>query len=247
MSDQALLDLLGALVAQTSRLANSAEAIASVIAPAPNLTRPMIDWPHAADILESLGATIVGHDADGPTRAEYQGRIYVRRSAKADEEDEKSDAIWFNCVVGGNVKDGNVKWARLLTFRDRKTDKLPNGAKKLKVAAPAQPARTGPARPQAEIDAQRARLKAEVDGNLPPAPPTMPPQPSELDAHFGPRQPRAPYADDAGTARREFYKAASEAIGTGKMTTQAINELVKAANGNGFVAALAALEEKLKA
>jgi hypothetical protein len=130
-------DLLAALVKETNRIANALEAIASVQAPAPAITRPMADWSNARGILESLGAEIIASDRSGPTRAQYQGRIYVRRSAH-DEDGEKGDAIWFSSVLSGNVKDGNVKWGRLLTFRDRKTDALPNGAKKLKVEAPEQ-------------------------------------------------------------------------------------------------------------
>lgn len=237
MSDQELLNLLGALVAQESRIAAAAEAIASVIAPAPNIVRPMGDWGKAADILESLGATVTDRDASGPTRAEYQGRIYVRRSAKGDEDgDGAGDAIWFNCVLSGNVKDGNVKWARLLTFRDRKTDKLPGGAKKLKVATPAKPeaaqAGRGPTTSPAPVASTAKATEA-----------------SELDKAFGPnpRQaaPKQQPALDPAAARTKFYATSSTAIKSGKITHQEVNDLVKAANGDGFVAALRMLEEKL--
>jgi hypothetical protein len=230
-TDQSVLDLLGALVAQTSRMATATEAIASVIAPAPNLTRPMSDWPKAAEILESIGATVTARDADGPTRCEYQGRVYVRRSAH-DEDGEKADAIWFNCVIGGNVKDGNVKYARLLSFRDRSVDKLANGAKKLKVTPPA----------PAPVAAKPATSPTPAP-TMTAAPTTPTPG---LDAHFGPnpRQTQTP-APTPGAARTAFYTLSSQAIATGKLTAQTINDLVRTANGDGFIAALAMLEQKL--
>jgi hypothetical protein len=235
MSDQETLNVLGALVVQMSRIANAAEAIASVVAPAPNLTRPMSDWPKAAEILESIGATVTATDNDGPTRAEYQGRIYVRRSAH-DEDGEKADAIWFNCVVGGNVKDGNVKYARLLAFRDRSVDKLTNGAKKLKVATPA-PAQK-PAPKPATSPAPAPTMT--ITGTPAPAPV------SELDAHFGPNPRKPAPAPTPTAARTAFYALSAQAIKSGKMTHQEANDLVKVANGDGFVKALALLEEKIR-
>jgi hypothetical protein len=274
MTDQSLLDLLGALVKETSRMATAAEAIASVIAPAPNLTRPMSDWPKAAEILESIGATVTASDKDGPTRAEYQGRIYVRRSAH-DEDGEKSDAIWFNCVIGGNVKDGNVKYARLLAFRDRSVDKLANGAKKLKVPAPVAASQPAPGSTTATSDGRR-QPSPETSVRSTPSAAAIPARTptactctkedglhewncaievarraaapvSELDAHFGPN-PRAQAQKPAptpGAARTAFYAIASKAMSAHKITAPEINELVKAANGDGFVAALALLEKKI--
>lgn len=84
--------------------------------------------------------------------------------------------------------------------------------------------------------------------------PTMPaaaPAASALDAHFGPnlRQVPAPAPTptaDPGAARKEFYAIAGEAIRTGKLTAQAVNEMVRTANGGGFAAALEMIREETK-
>jgi len=164
--------ILASLVAELHGVRSALEALASVQAPSPNIMRPMADWKKAREILEGMGAEVVSEDKSGPTRAQYQGRIYVRRSAH-DDDGEKSDAIWFSTVLGGNVKEGNVNWGRLLTFRDRKTDTLPNGAKKLRFDAPepakhaqaAQPSAPAPAAPTKPTQAkptQPAQASAQV-------------------------------------------------------------------------------------
>ena len=63
----------------------------------------------------------------------------------------------------------------------------------------------------------------------------------ELVAHFGPNPRQATPAQAApnpSAARKEFYAIAGEAIHTGKLTAQRVNELVRAANGGGFAASL---------
>jgi hypothetical protein len=174
MNDTALL---ATCVAELHGIRAALEALASVQAPAPNIMRPMADWKKARDILESMGAEVVSEDRSGPTRAQYQGRIYVRRSAH-DEDGDKSDAIWFSTVLGGNVKEGNVKWGRLLTFRDRKTDALPNGAKRLKVDAPEpdQPSQAQPDQKHAAPAPSPAPSPAQSAQT--PAPASKPAQPA---------------------------------------------------------------------
>jgi hypothetical protein len=70
---------------------------------------------------------------------------------------------------------------------------------------------------------------------------------SELDKAFGPnpRQGQTQQPQPAA-ARAAFYALSSKAIQSGKVTHAEINALVKAANGDGFVAALAMLEKKLQ-
>jgi len=71
---------------------------------------------------------------------------------------------------------------------------------------------------------------------------------SELDAHFGPspRQTAPAQASDPNAARAEFYRIASAAVQSGKLTHTRVNELVRAANGGGFAVALEMIRAETK-
>jgi hypothetical protein len=207
-------ELLATLVAELHGIRMAVEAMASVQAPAPNIMRQMADWKKAREILESMGAEVVSSDKSGPTRAQYQGRIYVRRSAH-DEDGERSDAIWFSTVLGGNVKEGNVKWGRLLTFRDRKTDMLPNGAKKLKVDAP-EPKQVAGRNPQDATPVDKPSL-VPVSGQL-----TTPTQAKTAQAR--PEHPARPAAKRVWTGEYVQLVLRSGLVATGQGAADLLNK-----------------------
>lgn len=78
---------------------------------APNYQRPIaaykiFDWA-------SIGAVVIESDGDGPTRVEYLGHHFTRRSGGG----KFGQAIWFSRPMGKN-EDGSNKYARLITFKD---------------------------------------------------------------------------------------------------------------------------------
>src|SRR5574337_764687 len=107
MNDQ----LAEKLLQQLERIAMSLENLARAGAPAePNYVKPLseyrgFDW-------ESIGASVVQQDADGPTHLEWGGALWTRRSPANKFE----PAIWYSRAAGKD-EAGNNRYLRLITFR----------------------------------------------------------------------------------------------------------------------------------
>lgn len=94
------------------RIAAALEKLAAAVGSSePNIQRelseyPTFDW-------KSIGAEIVSHDADGPTRVRKDGFIWIRRSP----DNKFGPTIWFSRTDG---KDdvGETNYLRLITFRE---------------------------------------------------------------------------------------------------------------------------------
>jgi len=112
--------LMAAQVAVLDRIARALEAIALVQAPAPNYTRPLAAF--GTFDFASINALVKAHDASGPTIVEWGGYNWTRRNSV---DKKKGNAIWFSRVGGGTVAEGNVKWLRLITFKDKSAEPEP--------------------------------------------------------------------------------------------------------------------------
>ncbi len=98
MDEQAIVNLLGAIVAQESRIATALEILISAQVPAPNYKRQLSEY-RAFD-WGDIGAQVVASDAHGPTKVEWNGRIFTRRNS---DDKKKGQAVWFSAVVSGTV------------------------------------------------------------------------------------------------------------------------------------------------
>ncbi len=159
MNDQHADKLLQLL----ERIALALETLARAGAPAePNYIKPLgdyreFDW-------ESIGASVVQADADGPTHLEWGGALWTRRSPS----NKFSPAIWYS-RASGKDEEGNNKYLRLITFRpvgdaEPVPDKVAAAAKDSRPAAePVQPGGnppmqrkpTGPLSPEKGSPVQR--------------------------------------------------------------------------------------------
>ena len=78
----------------------------------PNWKRPLASyqngWPDA------INAFVVANDEWGPTAVSWMGHIYTRRCG---ENKKYGAAIWFSRSTGKG-EDGEVGYARLITFSD---------------------------------------------------------------------------------------------------------------------------------
>ena len=138
--------LLGQMLGQLIRIADALEQIARSGEPAePNIFKPLaeygsFDW-------SQIGATVVHQDQDGPTHLEWGGQLWTRRSPS----NKFDPAVWFSRSAGKD-EDGNVRYLRLITFREiGEAEPLPAKARQKTTAVAVQPiAVQGPAKPDHE-------------------------------------------------------------------------------------------------
>jgi hypothetical protein len=120
MNDDKSIQLQAATLAVLNRIASALEAIALTKAPAPNFVRPIAEY--ATFEFESIGAKVVGRDQHGVTAVEWAGYQWTRRSPS----NKFGSAIWFSRAAGKD-EAGNVRYVRLLTFREpTKPEPLPD-------------------------------------------------------------------------------------------------------------------------
>jgi hypothetical protein len=108
--DGKYVELLSAQVSALDRIARALETMAMANAPAPNFAKPISQY--AGFDFDSIGATVKASDAHGVTSVEWGGYTWTRRSP----QNKFGEAIWFSRPLG-KAEDGNVKYARLITFR----------------------------------------------------------------------------------------------------------------------------------
>lgn len=140
---------------QLKRIAEALEKIARGSEPEePNLVRPIedyrgFDWA-------SIGASIVRQDADGPTHLEHNGFLWLRRSP----QNKFDGAIWYSRPAGKDA-DGNIRYLRLISFREIKdVDPLP--AKLAKNLAPASALAAEPVKPAASGESKAGTGNGKV-------------------------------------------------------------------------------------
>lgn len=96
---------------QLTRIADSLDVLAQANMPEPNYTKDIseykgFDW-------DSIGATVVKEDRDGPTHVEWGGALWLRRSPS----NKYGPAIWFSRAAGKDA-EGNNKYLKLITFKE---------------------------------------------------------------------------------------------------------------------------------
>lgn len=157
MTDERLISLLAAQTASLNRIALALEAIALTNAPAPNFVKPIELY---ADFdFTAIGASVKGRDANGPTELEWGGYLWTRRSP----QNKFGEAIWFSRATGKDP-EGQVKYARLITFKKlTEAEPLPRKVEAI-VEKPAAPTPVSP---------PTATTASELDEYLP-----RPPQPA---------------------------------------------------------------------
>src|SRR3990170_6909799 len=138
MNDDKSIQLQAATVAALNRIASALEAIALAKAPAPNFVRSIAEY--ATFEFESIGAKIVGRDRHGVTAVEWAGYQWTRRSPS----NKFGSAIWFSRAAGKD-EAGNVRYVRLITFREKtEPEPLPGKVAAQVEAAPKQALPTRP-------------------------------------------------------------------------------------------------------
>lgn len=159
-----------------NRIATALESIALTNAPAPNFIKPIEAY---ADFdFTAIGALVRQRDQYGPTDLEWGGYSWTRRSP----QNKFGEAIWYSRPIGKN-EDGQVKYARLITFKKfTEAEPLPR-----KVEALVEKKETAPG---PVVSPERPEKIVEE------------PVRSELDEHFGAR----PAVEVAWpTTEQEFY------------------------------------------
>ena len=111
MNDDKSIQLQAATVTALNRIASALEAIALTKAPAPNFVRAIADY--AAFDFEAIGAKVTGRDQHGVTAVEWAGYQWTRRAPS----NKFGSAIWFSRAAGKD-EAGNVRYVRLITFRE---------------------------------------------------------------------------------------------------------------------------------
>jgi hypothetical protein len=129
-------DTLTEILRELRRIAGAIERLSNDGKPVePNFRRPIsefrnFDW-------DSIDASVVQSDKDGPTHVECGGALWMRRSPA----NKFAPAIWFSRACGKNA-EGENEYLRLITFETPKVvDEMPG--KVSQAAGPAeQPAPT---------------------------------------------------------------------------------------------------------
>jgi len=130
MNDDKSIQLQAATLATLNRIASALEAIALTKAPAPNFVRAIAEY--GAFEFESIGAKVTGRDQHGVTAVEWAGYQWTRRSPS----NKFGSAIWFSRAAGKD-EAGNVRYVRLITFREMtEPEPLPNKVAAQVEAAP---------------------------------------------------------------------------------------------------------------
>ena len=101
------------LVTHLNRIANALEILAIAQVPAPNYKRGLAEYKKFN--WGTINATVLNSDQYGAAKVEWNGRIFTRRNSV---DKKKGSAIWFSTVLSGNVAEGNLKWGRLISFKD---------------------------------------------------------------------------------------------------------------------------------
>jgi hypothetical protein len=78
--------------------------------PAPNYQRPLSEYPTFD--WSSIGAAVLNRDGDGVTAVEWNGQVFTRRSPS----NRYDGAVWYSRHLGKD-SDGNMRYARLITFK----------------------------------------------------------------------------------------------------------------------------------
>jgi len=113
MDEEKLLKALAANTRQLQRIADALEIIALAHVPkAPNYIRPIteyqtFDW-------DTLGAEVLVRDEFGVAQVKWGGYVWTRRAP----QNKFGEAVWFSRPEGKSA-DGNVKYARLITFKSQ--------------------------------------------------------------------------------------------------------------------------------
>ena len=184
--------------------------------PAPNYHRPLaaytgFNWTN-------IGASILESDDNGASRVIWRQHIYTRRSNA-----KYGPGVWFSRGAGRD-EDGNVQYARLITFSLKgAVEELPGKVlQALNTATPpTAPAPTPATKPQEETEA-----------------------PSELDRFF-PREGETPQEETQETPRHRFFRLLPIAIAAGLAPGDA-NTLTALAQRTNYTAPLATLEKHLE-
>jgi len=66
----------------------------------------------AAPYWSSIGAIVLNRDSDGVTAVEWNGQVFTRRSPS----NRYDGAVWYSRHLGKD-SDGNMRYARLISFR----------------------------------------------------------------------------------------------------------------------------------
>src|SRR3972149_268206 len=141
MNDDKSIQLQAATVAALNRIASALEAIALTKAPAPNFVRSIAEY--GAFDFEAIGAKVTGRDQQGVTAVEWAGYQWTRRSPS----NKFGSAIWFSRAAGKD-EAGNVRYVRLITFREMtEPEPLPG---KVAAQVEATPKLASPAQPNGE-------------------------------------------------------------------------------------------------
>src|SRR3972149_272816 len=111
MNDDKSIQLQAATVAALNRIASALEAIALTKAPDPNFVRSIAEY--GAFDFEAIGAKVTGRDQHGVTAVEWAGYQWTRHAPS----NKFGSAIWFSRAAGKD-EAGNVRYVRLITFRE---------------------------------------------------------------------------------------------------------------------------------
>ena len=143
------------ILTHLDRIALALETLARAGAPAePNYIKPLSDYREFD--WESINASVVQQDADGPTHLEWGGALWTRRSPSNKFE----PAIWYS-RASGKDDEGNVSYLRLITFRQVKdADPIPE-----RTAAAAHTGSTN-GKANGKSDPQQARIPTGKTGPL---------------------------------------------------------------------------------
>ncbi len=129
MNDQLAAELLKQLTSIASDL--HLLVVKQTAFKAPNLFRPIEDFPTFNWEVEIPGCKVIARDRSGPTEVEYEGRIF--RRYRSSEDDSKGIDIRYRCVVSGTVAGKDMVWAGLIKFGEPKKVKPLNTAVKEKI------------------------------------------------------------------------------------------------------------------
>jgi hypothetical protein len=118
------MDVIGGVIDRLERIAQALETIARAGAPAaPDYQRPLHEYRHFN--WESINASVVQQDPDGPTHVEWGGALWMRRSPS----NKYDPAIWFSRANGKDA-EGNVQYLRLIVFKPvKEVDQLGDKAR----------------------------------------------------------------------------------------------------------------------